>query len=794
MATALDVIANAGAPTIIGRVGENEFRRIKFPIANWLALYSGASFTLVHRRSHDSGGYPVANTTTDANYLYWTVASGDVAYEGIGAAELQITYGDTIAKSVIYPTEVLPSVVDSETAPTEWEDYIQRTYEAAREVDTVNDYMNAAYQKESVGPASIVTLEDAAELPLVKVETSFAPVQDLHGYDYPWPAGTTKNLFDESTIINGYYATNDPTSITASNAYRTARLTLPAGTYTFSTDLTNPRILRTWYDNENHNLSVDSGTTTFTTTTEGTVAVCWRNTSTSAITQTLHTMIEAGSTATTYIPYSNICPITGWTGVKFWCDPTYGGTIYWNQLVQNGNFASADNWSGVNGTLAVSNNKAVLTYNSGTKPRIVQQLTASTVPNHIYLMSGWVTAATAFTLRIGMSSTNNGGTTSTIISAAANTKTHIWAIKSSSSALSYMFAGIINASTDTAAESGTLTFEDFYMVDLTAMFGSAIANYISALESSTVGAGMAWFSNLFPSAYYPYNAGTEACVSAVNGDPYRYVSVDWTAQAGTVYRGTLDVTSGVLTATWTKQALGRTGWTIATNGSSRRYLRNFSGMGIPAPDTSNLDALCTHFERVTEAEKSTAQFGTFRISDSGYMVVYDNNNKLADNNAFMAWLDAQNTAGTPVEICYQLETPITYQLTPQQITALLGHQYVWSSTNGETSVEYRKDFITLVEDASSSDAVNVSGSVPVVRAQPYTCYICGEVMTLDFTPSPTGMCEIIFTSGSTATLLNLPDTVLVPEWFDPMSLEPNTIYDISVMNGIYGAVMTWPVS
>ena len=32
MATAVDVVANAASVTVIGRVGENAFRRIKFPI------------------------------------------------------------------------------------------------------------------------------------------------------------------------------------------------------------------------------------------------------------------------------------------------------------------------------------------------------------------------------------------------------------------------------------------------------------------------------------------------------------------------------------------------------------------------------------------------------------------------------------------------------------------------------------------------------------------------------------------------------------------------------------------
>lgn len=53
------------------------------------------------------------------------------------------------------------------------------------------------------------------------------------------------------------------------------------------------------------------------------------------------------------------------------------------------------------------------------------------------------------------------------------------------------------------------------MFDLTAMFGSTIADYIYSLEQSTAGAGVAWFRKLFPKPYYSYNAGELLSVNAV---------------------------------------------------------------------------------------------------------------------------------------------------------------------------------------------------------------------------------------------------------------------------------------
>lgn len=69
--------------------------------------------------------------------------------------------------------------------------------------------------------------------------------------------------------------------------------------------------------------------------------------------------------------------------------------------------------------------------------------------------------------------------------------------------------------------------------------------------------------------------------------------------------------------------------------------------------------------------------------------------------------------------------------------------------------------------------------------------MCGEVTSLSFTPCNSGICDVVFTSGSTVALLTVPNTVKFPEWFDPTSLETNTVYEINIVDGVYGVVMTW---
>lgn len=100
-----------------------------------------------------------------------------------------------------------------------------------------------------------------------------------------------------------------------------------------------------------------------------------------------------------------------------------------------------------------------------------------------------------------------------------------------------------------------------------------------------------------------------------------------------------------------------------------------------------------------------------------------------------------------------------------------------------------KSMLGIVD--GSTGTVDVTGTTPTITAVENTRYVCGEVTSLDFTPPASGITIVRFTSGSSVTILTLPSTVKFPEWFDPTTLETNTIYEICITDGIYGAVMSW---
>ena len=94
-------------------------------------------------------------------------------------------------------------------------------------------------------------------------------------------------------------------------------------------------------------------------------------------------------------------------------------------------------------------------------------------------------------------------------------------------------------------------------------------------------------------------------------------------------------------------------------------------------------------------------------------------------------------------------------------------------------------------DSGEGIVVQVSGTTPTIICEDNHRYICGEVLSSNITPPANGVCEIIFESGSTATLLTAPNTIKWPEWFNPNSLETSATYQFKISNGLAN-VAIWP--
>ncbi len=113
---------------------------------------------------------------------------------------------------------------------------------------------------------------------------------------------------------------------------------------------------------------------------------------------------------------------------------------------------------------------------------------------------------------------------------------------------------------------------------------------------------------------------------------------------------------------------------------------------------------------------------------------------------------------------------------------------------GDTGATYnltnddRQDIATLVE--TGSFVQTISGTDVTINGEPGMRYICGEVYTLSIVPPSSGTIVVRFTSGSSKTILTMPNTVIMPEWWN--NTEPNYTYELCIEDGVYGSVMSWP--
>lgn len=112
-----------------------------------------------------------------------------------------------------------------------------------------------------------------------------------------------------------------------------------------------------------------------------------------------------------------------------------------------------------------------------------------------------------------------------------------------------------------------------------------------------------------------------------------------------------------------------------------------------------------------------------------------------------------------------------------------------------TSVNGRTGAVTLtaadVGAAEAETVVAVSGTTPTITPAANTIYNCGELTSLTIiNPPATGAYSIVFTSGSTATDLSIPQTLLMPDGF---TVEANTLYEINVLAN-RAVVGSWAVT
>ena len=174
-------------------------------------------------------------------------------------------------------------------------------------------------------------------------------------------------------------------------------------------------------------------------------------------------------------------------------------------------------------------------------------------------------------------------------------------------------------------------------------------------------------------------------------------SVSWQTEAGTVYGGTVDVVTGVLTVEWAKKIFnGTESWWVNESRGSWLYCDNqitdsFIDNSISGFMISNLYKQTNYSAAVVIVN---GEFVYGLTSTVKRFVVKDTRFTTAEE--FKASLATQNLEGV-----YKLAEPQTYQLTGQQISTLLGNNTVFVDT-GSVSVTYQANLKGYIDKVLAS--------------------------------------------------------------------------------------------
>ena len=462
---------------------------------------------------------------------------------------------------------------------------------------------------------SIASFTDGSPAPVTALSVSIDPVQDLHGYDNPWPAGGGKNKWDTSRKVSGKFILSNATigntvnynNSSASDVYEKVAYLTAGTTYTISYTKNTPSSNNTRAgvicdDNgivlENSLYSWENANSvTITPTVSGWLYATVDNASTNF-------QIEQGSSATSFAPYENICPISGHTSATV----TRTGVNLCN--VDDENVTSA----------YVDGRGRILSNSSWTTSVLIP--VESGKP---YCLSG--------------------------LESHPNTNTDNYRLyDKNKSYLSYIQKNIVN---------------NPYPI----IFADGVA-FVQFCWKNTDKSTVMFEQSSAPSSYEPYQGQT--------------VTIDLD---GTRYGGTLNLLTGELTVTKvmeTYDGTNKVANSVAQSSLSGNWYAILQDLEYATSNTtgSNLGHVITNY--LVEGETPTA-IGKFSITVTKRVISVIPDQTIQTKSAYDAYL-----AEHPLQVCYPLATPLTVQLTPEQLSTLLGTNNIWADT-GDVSVTYRAD-------------------------------------------------------------------------------------------------------
>lgn len=174
-------------------------------------------------------------------------------------------------------------------------------------------------------------------------------------------------------------------------------------------------------------------------------------------------------------------------------------------------------------------------------------------------------------------------------------------------------------------------------------------------------------------------------------------SITFPSEAGTVYGGTLDVTTGTLTV---DRAIfinsGNGGWIKSATTSIDRFVID---TGIPGVNSD--DIISNEFNHGLTGN-NTFYIDLLGVKGAVRVIVNYTQYGTTTLEGFKAFLNEN-----PVQFLIKLATPVTYQLDPVAVALLRGNNTLWADT-GDTTLAYRQDVGLLLEALLKPDETDMT--------------------------------------------------------------------------------------
>lgn len=191
-------------------------------------------------------------------------------------------------------------------------------------------------------------------------------------------------------------------------------------------------------------------------------------------------------------------------------DYDFNKIVNFNQLVHNGNFENTDYWVAQGVTFSVTNNTGIVRSTSSSGALFSNPV--SVVEGHKYLKSGWFKLSSvpngSVWFRLFLGSTNSYD--DTFLDSNNLNWQYIQTISTATGDFDASYLGLRDNSTSDFVD---IYLRDFYLIDLTQMFGSGKEPSIEEFN--------AWY----PNDYYAYNTGTKQLLNNYSTETYNNTDI-----------------------------------------------------------------------------------------------------------------------------------------------------------------------------------------------------------------------------------------------------------------------------